>query len=403
MAAAALVIALAALAGAPASAAETDAGPGDITVTVPESDAGRPITNAQFRWGLNAESGAGAFAGGCNFLSAGRAGNAGSARVWTAADGLYSATSAAVRIEKPAAGGEYRLASFESRCLDASGRAVSVSSLTSTTANQVVIDQGRGRLVPGAGLEIRWTGSFTVVFYGGMTYWTVTDPVLTLDPAGDGRVTATASGFGTSMDDLSKWVPLPEQSIVLAELRGVDPASDGGFAIVPEYVGVSVPDAGQIERTSENAAYWGSFPASFVEYQKLTGQAGYWLTTGGQRDRAKPATTLYVSYDAAAPIAVTPPAVAGSADEPSNPIRVRPGQPVQLPADVATRLPIGIPLAAATSLPQGPGLVPASAAAALSALAGPLLASALALALAVVAVLNIMGRLPWQRALRAGR
>ncbi|TLF27018.1 hypothetical protein, partial [Microbacterium sp. 5K110] len=74
---AALAVAVALGVGASPAAA---AGPDEIVVTVPGP--GGPaagdgtIRNAQLRWGLNAESGGGAFAGGCNFLSAGLAGDA---------------------------------------------------------------------------------------------------------------------------------------------------------------------------------------------------------------------------------------------------------------------------------------------------------------------------------------
>ncbi|QAY72871.1 hypothetical protein ET445_05470 [Agromyces protaetiae] len=271
-------------AGAAFAADDDGAGAGglDIVVTVPSAspETGRTITNAQLRWGLNGEAGSGAFAGGCNFLSAGKAGDTGGARVWTAADGFYRASEGSVRVEKPDAAGEWRLASFENRCLDASGAPVSAASFTSTTGNQVVIDGGVGTFDPARGAQIRWTGSFTVVFYGGMTYWSASNPVLSLDAAGNGQLTATGSGYATSMEDMSKWEPIAPRTIVLAELRGASIA-DGGFAIVPEYLGVTAPpDSGQVVRSTDNAAWWGSFPSSFVQFQKITGQTGYWLTTG---------------------------------------------------------------------------------------------------------------------------
>src|SRR5690606_32237533 len=116
------VVALAAL--TPTAVAAVEPLPAkDVIVTIPEpkdgGTAGGVISNAQLRWGLNLEAGAGAFAGGCNFLSAGRAGDAGSSRVWTEADGLYSATDGNVRIEKPTASGGWAVASFADKCLDA--------------------------------------------------------------------------------------------------------------------------------------------------------------------------------------------------------------------------------------------------------------------------------------------
>lgn len=409
--AAALLAGTLALAPAVASVAagttdsEDGASGGEIHVTVPERGPqdGDAIADAQFRWGLNTESGAGAFAGGCNFLSAGRAGDVGGGGiVWgpgatdTAGAALYRATDGDVRIEKPARSGEYDLATWAGRCLDANGTAVTASSLTSQTGNQVVIDGGTGVRAADGSLEIRWSGSFTVVFYGGMTYWSASDPVLSIDASGDGRVTATASGYAASMENLAEWREIEKQQIVLAELRGADTSGDG-FMTDPLYAGVSVSvsGAGQVARTADNAAYWGAFPASFVQFQKLTGQAGYWLTTGGVRDRAKVASTLYISYDARAPITVVPPETdAGAAAAPQNTIRQR-------PASAAPAVPASVPVYAladaSTVLPQSDGLVPGSLSGTANPLVIPLLGTALALSAAIVAVLNIMQLLPWQR------
>lgn len=380
-------------------------GPDDVIVTIPDTGGNPPvtppvtppaggdrITNAQLRWGLNAESGGGAFAGGCNFLSAGRAGDSGSARVWTAADGLYAPTDGAVRIEKPTADGGWTAAAWDTKCLDPRGAAVTTASTASATGNQVVIDGGAGSR-SAEGLEIRWSGSFTVAFYGGMTYWSITDPVLSLDSGGSGRLTGTASGYGTSMDDMTRWEPIADTTVVLAEIRGA--SGERGFTVTPEYLGVATTGAGQTPRTPQNAAYWGSFPQSFVDFHRLTGQQGYWLTTNGVRDAAKPASPVTVSYDAAAPVVAPPPTAGGSAAPgatPSNPLR--------LPAAVAAAVPDAPPIVAAnaplSTVPQAAGLVP-EASARWSPLVLPLLASGSALGLAVIAVLSMMQLLPWQR------
>lgn len=383
----------------PASASTADVGPDgdDILVTVPAADGSTAISNAQLRWGLNRESGSGAFAGGCNFLSAGRAGNAGSAHVWSEGDRLYRATEGAVRIEKPTAAGEWATSTFAGRCLDAHGNAVSVSSLTSATGNQVVIEGGTGTRVTRAGLEIRWTGSFTIVFYGGLTYWSISDPVLTLDRGGNGRVTATATGYGTAMDDMTRWEQLPARSIVIAELRGVDIDATTGFSVLPEYLGVAVDDAGQIARTPENTAHWGSFPASFMDYQRRTGQLGYWLSTGGQRDPAKPATPLYVSYDAHAPINVPDPV--SPIAEVASPVNLTRFRPAASPgAEVANvDFATGTPLA---TMPEQAGLVPAMTDTPIPAALAPALGAVLAILVAILSVLSLTRTLPWQGASR---
>lgn len=387
-----------------AAAAAEDFGADDVVVTVPDVGQApdltgdRIITNAQLRWGLNDESGGAAFAGGCNFLSAGRADSIGTSRLWTEADGLYRAAQGTVRIEKPTAAGDWTAASWQNRCLDPEGNVVTLGSVTSTSGNQVVIDGGTGSIEAGTGLEIAWRGSFTVVFYGGMTYWSATDPVLKLDVAGNGRLTAVASGYGASMDDTSKWNVLPEREIVLADIRaGRVVAQPRGLTATPEYRGVNVdlPDTAFQVRTG---THWGAFPQSFVDYHHLTGQSAYWFSSGGVRDAAKPASALYVSFDAGAPVALAPPPPSSSADgsAPVNSVRLRPSASAAtgMAAAAVVAAMAGSPL---TFLPEGEGLVPGAVEALLSPAALPLLGATLALLVAILSVLNMMGLLPWQQ------
>ncbi|MFF8188253.1 hypothetical protein ACF044_13465 [Microbacterium sp. NPDC016588] len=380
------------LAAAPAAAA----GPDDIVVTVPGAgDAGSDgeITDAQLRWGLNAEAGGGAFAGGCNFLSAGVAGDAGGSRVWTEGDGLYRAQDANVRIEKPTADGGWTTASWSTKCQDPTGAPVSVSSTASASGNQVVIDGGTGTRRDGV-VEISWSGSFTVVFYGGMTYWSVSDPRLTLDASGDGRLVGTASGYGTSMDDTTTWNPIAPQTVVLADIDGADVAGVGGFTVTPRYLGVTTTGGGQTARTATTPAYWGSFPQSFIDFHRQTGQQGYWLTTGGVRDAAKPASPLTVSYSATAPVTV-PVATGGGSAAAAAPVSALRRAPAEIdPAESARAFfAANAPI---TTQPQAAGLVP-EVSRALSPVVLPLLGSAAALGIAIVAVLSMMQALPWQR------
>ncbi|MDF2666823.1 MAG: hypothetical protein K0R81_2673 [Microbacterium sp.] len=382
------------LVAAPAAAA----GPDEVIVTVPGPREGGAsgdgtIVDAQLRWGLNAETGGGAFAGGCNFLSAGVAGDAGGARVWNEGDGLYRSEDGRVRIEKPTADGGWTTASWATKCLDANGSAVSVASTASTSGNQVVIDGGTGARRDGS-VEILWSGSFTVVFYGGMTYWSVTDPRLTLDASGTGQLVGTASGYGTSMDDMTTWNPIAPQTIVLADIRAADLSAAGGFVVTPQYLGVLSVGSGQIARSGSNEAHWGAFPQSFLDFHRLTGQQGYWLTTGGVRDAAKPASPLTVSYSSSAPILTPVPAPAGAsaAGTPDNPLRRAPAA-LAAAAPLSQMLPVSTPL---TTQPQAAGLVP-EARQTLSALVLPLLGSAAALGAAIIAVLSMMRAFPWQR------
>ncbi|MFE0633379.1 hypothetical protein ACFW3D_41440, partial [Streptomyces sp. NPDC058864] len=258
------------------------------------------VSDASFAWGLSGEQGGGAFFGGCNFLSAGKAGNTGSSRLWAQGDGFYSTRDGNVTVEKPNAAGEFGQPSWATKCQDANGAAVSAGSTGSLTRNRVVFSHGTGTVDTAARTaSIRWTGSFTSVFYGGLTYWSASDPTLTVDADGSGTLTATATGYGADMNDPGKWVALPARTVTLAKLSHVELGSSG-FTVTPDYLGesVTVPSGttGQPAKSAANQAYWGSFPQDFVDFQQLTGQSSYWFTSGGARDAAKPATPLTLTY-----------------------------------------------------------------------------------------------------------
>lgn len=152
----------------------------DIDVVIPGVE-GIDVSNAQLRWGLNMESGSGAFYGGCNFLSAGVVGDTRGGKVWTADHGFYSSSDGHTTIEKPYLRADdtydYRAMPFSDRCMTPDGSRQVRSSVMETTGVQAVIDGGTGTIDPESGdAEIEWEGSFTVVFYGGLTYWWVIDP-----------------------------------------------------------------------------------------------------------------------------------------------------------------------------------------------------------------------------------
>jgi putative cell wall-binding protein len=285
LAAAAIVaVGLSTFAALPASAAELD------------------VSDAVLTWGVTNEANSGAFFGGCNFLSAGVAGNTGSSRVWTESDGFYSASSGNVEIVKPNAAGDGTTnPTWATKCQTPAGTNVNTSA-TSWSDTKVTISAGSGHVDPATGeASIQWDGDFSVVFYGGLTYWTASDPLLTVDADGNGTVTATASGYGASMQDTNVWETIAPRQITLANLTGVVVDEDG-FTVTPDYLGVSAPaDAGQVAQSSSNSAYWGSFPSDFVDFQFLTGQSSYWFSSGLSSDVKKPALPITVGYTATAP------------------------------------------------------------------------------------------------------
>lgn len=267
-----------------------------------------PVLDATLTWGLSDEQGGGAFFGGCNFLSAGTAGDAGSSRLWTESDGFYRAVDGNVAIQKPGAGGGSVAPTWSTKCQDADGTAVSAFDPASTTGNQVTITAGSGAVnVADNTATIQWSGSFTSVFYGGLTYWTATNPKLVVKPDGTGIITATASGYGSDMEDASQWTPITARTITLANLTNVDVTSTGlveggssSTAITPAYLGVTVNTGGGTPQATSGPG-WGAFPQSYVDFQQFTGQSSYWYSSGGSRDVAKQAAPLTVGLSIAGP------------------------------------------------------------------------------------------------------
>ncbi|MCR6689265.1 hypothetical protein [Cellulomonas sp.] len=343
--------------GPPATAADDDV---VVDVTIPQPEAVR-VSDAQLRWGLNEESGAGAFFGGCNFLSAGIAGSTGGARPWTAGDGLYAARAGDVRIEKATSDGGTEPASWATRCLDPAGAPVDVGSTESTTRSEVVVDGGVGTLdLTARSASVRWTGSFTVAFYGGMTYWSATDPVLEVAD-GSGTLTARLSGYGADRQDPGRWVRLAPRTVTLAVLEDVELTREG-LVVLPTYRGVAVDapagTVGQTVRDATNSAHWGSFPQDFVDFQGEVGQASYWFTSGGARDRAKPATRLVVSMDARTPVTTPDDDAPGGAPDtsptPAAPVNEVRERPAAGPRAAATPDDAGVAVPAA-QVPAGAG------------------------------------------------
>ena len=240
------------------------------------ASAAEQLSDVQLAWSITNEVGAGAHFGGCNFLSAGTAGDAGSSRLWTEADGFYAATSGQVKVEKPQTGGGWVAPTWATKCQGADGSPVTAAPAT-TTGNRVVLSGGTGTMDQAAGTAtISWTGSFSVVFYGGMTYWTAANPVLTVNTDGTASLTATASGYEASQGGGTAWVAISPRQVTLADFAGVDLTGvDGELTLQPRYQDVTV--------TTPSGPVAGAFPQSFVDFQQLTGQSSYWYGTGANK------------------------------------------------------------------------------------------------------------------------
>ena len=273
----------------------------EISVTVPELGTGvRVVDDAELLWGLNAETGARSPFGGCNFLMAGRpgaTGDAGGSHVWTAADNLYRPVDGPVRVAVPDGTAQGRTATWDTRCRTPQGDTVTGDEVSQA---RVVVDGGVGVADLDAGtVAIDWTGTFTVVYYGGLTYWWASDPQLRVAGDGTGTLTASVGGYAADRVDTSRWVPLEPRRVVLADLRLQDgQLTASGIVTDPLYLGVDAAAYGQVPRTADNADHWGAFPASFLEVHRSTGQDGYWHTSGGAADRRKVASQVTVRFRA---------------------------------------------------------------------------------------------------------
>ncbi|MFE7504104.1 hypothetical protein [Promicromonospora sp. NPDC057488] len=315
-------------AAATATTAPDDQGPLLLTVTVPEDETTPPggsedgeLTDAELRWAVSVQAGSEShLAGQCNFLVAGRPGingNAGGGRIWTDADrDLYHGTAGDVRVVRTVGRGAdavQRTASFGTRCTSPDGRPVSYAA-GRTTGAEVVLTGGTGTREADGSVRIRWTGSFTVVFYGGLVYWWVTDPELRLDAAGNGALTGTLGGYGTDQQDMTRWEPLPSTRANLVTFTGrrLDPGSRGGH-LVPDYCGVRVTTGSRVPQLREDPAgsCWGSFPQAFVTFHQLVGEPEFWYSTG-TRDDIKTPANVSVSFDAAESVGSADPGNGGT-------------------------------------------------------------------------------------------
>ncbi|SDY82284.1 cell wall-binding repeat-containing protein [Herbiconiux ginsengi] len=258
------------------------------------------VSGAVFTWGLSDEAGSKAFGPGYNFLSAGTIAKTSAGDVISQAEWLAQAGN--TTIQKKQADGGYATSTWAGLSTDSTGAALTTGGKPSD--NRVSIASGTGTADAAADdADISWTGDFTVAFYSGLTQYSVSNPHLVLDN-GSGTITATLSGYGTSMENPDEFTSLPATEVTLADLTGVD-VTQTGFSVDPEYLGVSIttPEGAAPQVTTGDS--WGAFPQSFVDFQGLTGQSSYWYSSGGSSDAGKVALPISVTLSGAPTITVS--------------------------------------------------------------------------------------------------
>ncbi|WP_232680959.1 hypothetical protein [Nocardioides sp. R-C-SC26] len=329
------------------------------TVTPAPADAVE-VDDAVLTWAINDESNNKAFAPGTfNFLAAGAVPDPGRGGQTIVAPGVWRgtsvrawrATSGAVTIQKRRPDGRFAAATFAGL-----STAVDGAPLTSTSGpfsgHRVRIGGGSGTVDPTSGsARIDWRGTFSLVYYSGFTFLTVTDPSLVV-VGGVGQVRATVAGFAADRSNPDRWQPVPARRVVLADLPRLTLPAAGGITVTPRYLGVSYDapaDAPQVRTGST----WGAFPASFVNYVDRLGSGAFFYSTGGAADPIKVPSPIAVSYDAADPVEPGPTSgptpTAAPTPTPTTPVNPLPPPPPVQPAPPVLPAPVVPPLPAPDS------------------------------------------------------
>lgn len=334
----------------PAAAAQDQPGHPGETDTPTGSTA---IEDVTLRWGLNDESSNRAFAPDTyNFFSAGRIPDPG--RGGTTIDRAdWSSRDGAVQVEKWD-GTAWRRATWAGLRTTSAGEPLGSPTAGTFSNHTVTVSGGDGVVDPVEGTAtIAWEGEVTVLYYSGMSFFHLADPVLEVAD-GVGVLTAEVSGYASSQADPDVWEPVAPERVTVADLPDVevdaltDGSLDTGVSWRPAYLGVRVSGVPQ-QRDGEHA---GSFPQSFVDVMDRLGTAAFWFSSGGSTDAFKVAAPLTLSTgedDVVGPTPTAAPTGPGTTATPAPPTVVPP------PATVtATVTAAAAPTSAPAPAPSAP-------------------------------------------------
>lgn len=349
--------------------------------TAEPTDGPVAVDDAVLRWGLSNESNNAAHEpGSFNFFSAGK--------VLPGLGALlrqdqWRASAGDVSVEKWD-GSAWRTTVWNGWRTTSDGTPITNPGAGTFSNHQVVVRGGTGTVDRAAGTaRITWSGTFTVLYYSGRSFFHVTDPRLDVAADGTGTLAGSVSGYASSRDDPTQRTEVPAREVVLANLPSVDLDDPSGFTATPAYRGVRV--TGTSQRTDVPDA--GSFPQGFVTMMEELGTGPFWYSSGASTDPFKVALPLTVAYDASVPAPVpTPAPVPGAVPTvpentalapPARSSAPRGGSPVparSTPRSVAPAA-LGVPVAeaavAAQPLPTSHDLTAVSASSGGDAPAGP--------------------------------
>lgn len=324
------------------------------------------LDGVTLRWGVNDESGNRAFAPDTyNFLSAGTVPDPGKGGT-TLPKSRWRQAAGDVAIEKWN-GKAWQPATWEGLRTDERGKPLGSPTSGTFSRHRVVFGAGVGTVDVAAGTaHVTWDGDVTILYYSGMSFFALSDPVLDVAD-GRGTLTATLSGYASSVDDPTQWASVPAARVTVADLPEVT-LDEEGLSATPAYLGVAVSGVGQVS----GGPSFGSFPQSFVDYMDRLGTAAFWLSSGASTDAFKVPLPLSVGFGATAEEPVGPTPSATPTKEPlDNPVVPPPttvtatvtARPAPAPADVPRAAPTlpAVPTAPAvdTALPLAAQLVAA--------------------------------------------
>lgn len=251
-------------------------------VTVPEE--GLRLEGAVLTWSGSAELQAKPPSGAANYFSAGAT---------DGSQGAYRAVDGDVSVLHVAADGSTVPATWATRAAPTAG-----------AVQQVVrLGGGEAALEADGSAVVSWEGAWSVSFYDGLVPFTLSDPVLTVEPDGTGELTADLGGYAASQSDPTRKTPLePVEDVTVATWAGVEVAPGGIVSVAPDYAGVEVdvPASGTPQdRTGEG---WGAWPQGLVDFHVRTGLASYWYSSGGVADPKKAPAPFTVDLRDAEPV-----------------------------------------------------------------------------------------------------
>jgi hypothetical protein len=248
------------------------------------------LDGVALRWGLNNESSNRAFAPRTyNFFSAGQVPDPGKGGT-TLPRKHWHQTAGDVAIEKWS-GSAWKPATWSGLTTDSSGADLGLPTAGTFSNHRFVFADGAGTADVAAGTaHVAWDGDVTVLYYSGMSFFTISDPVLDVAD-GRGTLTATLSGYASSVDDPSSWEPVPAAQVTLADLPDVT-LGEAGLTTTPAYLGVAVTGVGQVA----GGPTYGAFPQTFVDYMNRLGTAAFWLSSGASTDAFKVPLPLTVAF-----------------------------------------------------------------------------------------------------------